>query len=180
MILSGYLGRTFAQNAPLGISISLTFEQSYGPIDGDSASSTELYAILSSLADLPIEQGIAVTGSVNQKGEIQAIGGVNQKIEGFFDVCRQKGLTGSQGVMIPKANLTNLMLRSEVIDAVQDGQFHIYQVADVTEGIEILTGIPAGRADEKGTYPAESVYGRIQNKLKVFLERRRELKQAAK
>jgi len=178
MILSGYLGRTFAQHAPLGISISLTFEQSYGPIDGDSASSTELYVILSSLADLPIQQGIAVTGSVNQKGEIQAIGGVNQKIEGYFDVCRQKGLTGSQGVMIPKANLTNLMLKNEVMDAVRDQKFHIYQVANVTEGIQILTGLPAGIADEVGLYPSETVYGRIQEKLKTFHDRARELKQA--
>ena len=178
MILSGYLGRTFAQHAPLGISISLTFEQSYGSIDGDSASSTELYVILSSLADLPIQQGIAVTGSVNQKGEIQAIGGVNQKIEGYFDVCRQKGLTGSQGVMIPKANLTNLMLKNEVMDAVRNQKFHIYQVANVTEGIQILTGLPAGIADELGFYPTETVYGRIQKKLKTFNDRARELKQA--
>ncbi len=178
MILSGYLGRTFAQHAPIGISISLTFEQSYGPVDGDSASSTELYVILSSLADLPIQQGIAVTGSVNQKGEIQAIGGVNQKIEGYFDVCRQKGLTGSQGVMIPKANLTNLMLKNEVVDAVRERKFHIYQVANVTEGIQILTGILAGIPDEMGFYPSDTVYGRIQNKLKTFLERERKLKQA--
>jgi len=178
MILSGYLGRTFAQQAPLGVSISLTFEQSYGPIDGDSASSTELYVILSSLADLPIRQGIAVTGSVNQKGEIQAIGGVNQKIEGYFDVCQKKGLTGSQGVIIPKANLVNLMLKSEVVEAVRAGRFFIYQVAHVTEGIHILTGVPTGMADETGAYPAESVYDRIQMKLKAFRERARELKPA--
>jgi predicted ATP-dependent protease len=178
MILSGYLGRTFAQEAPLGISISLTFEQSYGPIDGDSASSTELYVILSSLADLPIRQGIAVTGSVNQKGEIQAIGGVNQKIEGYFDVCQKKGLTGSQGVIIPKANRANLMLKREVVEAVRAGRFFIYQVAHVTEGIHILTGVPTGTADETGAYPAESVYGRIQSKLKSFRERARELKPA--
>ena len=178
MILSGYLGRTFAQHAPLGISISLTFEQSYGPIDGDSASSTELYVILSSLADLPIQQGIAVTGSVNQKGEIQAIGGVNQKIEGYFNVCCQKGLTGSQGVMIPKANLTNLMLKNEVVDAVRKRKFHIFQVAHITEGIEILTGIPAGTVDATGFYALETVYGRIQNKLKTFHERAQKLKQA--
>jgi predicted ATP-dependent protease len=178
MILSGYLGRTFAQQAPLGVSISLTFEQSYGPIDGDSASSTELYVILSSLADLPIRQGIAVTGSVNQKGEIQAIGGVNQKIEGYFDVCQKKGLTGSQGVIIPKANRVNLMLKSEVVEAVRARRFFIYQVAHVTEGIHILTGVPTGTADETGVYPAESVYGRIQIKLKSFLERARELKRA--
>jgi len=180
MILGGYLGRTFAQDAPLGISISLTFEQSYGPIDGDSASSTELYVILSSLAELPIEQGIAVTGSVNQKGEIQAIGGVNQKIEGYFDVCRQKGLTGSQGVMIPKANLTNLMLKSEVVDAVRQRKFHIYQVAHITEGIQILTGIPAGTADETGVYAPETVYSLIQKKLTTFHERAKKMKQAGK
>jgi lon-related putative ATP-dependent protease len=178
MILSGYLGRTFAQQAPLGVSISLTFEQSYGPIDGDSASSTELYVILSSLADLPIKQGIAVTGSVNQKGEIQAIGGVNQKIEGYFDVCQKKGLTGSQGVIIPKANLVNLMLKSEVVEAVRAGRFFIYQVGHVTEGIHILTGVPTGAADGTGSYPADSVYGRIQIKLKSFLDRARELKPA--
>ncbi|MGD9330904.1 MAG: ATP-binding protein [Desulfobacterales bacterium] len=179
MILSGYLGRTFAQQAPLGIAISLTFEQSYGPVDGDSASSTELYVILSSLADLPIRQGIAVTGSVNQKGEIQAIGGVNQKIEGYFEVCRQKGLTGSQGVIVPRANITNLMLNKEVVNAVREGQFHVYQVADITEGIEILTGLPAGSADDNGVFPPDTVYGRIQAKLKTYLERAQILNRAA-
>ena len=133
LILSGYLGRTFAQDYPLSLSISITFEQSYGGIDGDSASSTELYAILSSLSDIPIHQGIAVTGSVNQKGMIQAIGGVNEKIEGFFDVCKTKGLTGKQGVMIPVANAKNLMLKKEVIDEVKKKNFHIYQVATVHE-----------------------------------------------
>jgi predicted ATP-dependent protease len=180
MILSGYLGRTFAQYAPLGITISLTFEQSYGPVDGDSASSTELYVILSSLADLPIRQGLAVTGSVNQKGEIQAIGGVNQKVEGYFDVCRQKGLTGHQGVIIPRANLTHLMLKDEVVAAVEEGQFHIYQVANITEGIQILTGVPAGIPDAEGSYPPDTVYGRIQGKLKTFLERGQALKRAEK
>ncbi|MGD2014570.1 MAG: AAA family ATPase, partial [Desulfobacterales bacterium] len=134
LILSGYLGRTFAQKYPLNLSASITFEQSYGGIDGDSASSTELYAILSSLSGVPIHQGIAVTGSVNQKGQVQAIGGVNHKIEGFFDVCKAKGLTGSQGVMIPKANVKNLMLKKEVIDAVKKGKFHIYRVATIQEG----------------------------------------------
>ena len=180
MILAGYLGRTFAQHAPLGVTISLTFEQSYGPVDGDSASSTELYVILSSLAGLPIQQGIAVTGSVNQKGEVQAIGGVNQKIEGYFDVCRQKGLTGSQGVIIPKANLTNLMLRKAVVEAVRQGQFHIYQVANITEGIHILTGVPAGTADAEGFFPADTVFGRIQDKLQTYLERTQKLKRAEK
>ncbi len=171
LILSGYLGRTFAQTYPLCLSISLTFEQSYGGIDGDSASSTELYAILSSLANLPIQQGIAVTGSVNQKGKIQAIGGVNQKIEGFYDVCKSKGLTGKQGVLIPKANVQNLMLKREVVVAANEGQFHVYAVSTIEEGIEILTGVPAGTPDAQGLYPANTVYGRIHNKLKTYLER---------
>ena len=179
LILAGYLGRTFAQHHPLGLSISITFEQSYGPIDGDSASSTELYAILSSLADLPIRQSVAVTGSVNQKGEIQAIGGVNQKIEGFFEVCRRKGLNGRQGVMIPRANVKNLMLKHEVVDAVRDGQFHVWQVGNVTDGIELLTGLPAGQADVDGNYPVDSVFGRVQHTLHTFLERTRKLRRGS-
>jgi predicted ATP-dependent protease len=176
LILSGYLGRTFAQQHPLSLSISITFEQSYFGIDGDSASSTELYAILSSLADLPIKQGIAVTGSVNQKGKIQAIGDVNQKVEGFFEVCREKGLDGQQGVMIPAANTQNLMLKKEVIDAVKQNKFHIYQVSSVEEGIEILTGMPAGKPDKKGIYPAGSVYGAVQKKLKYYHRRSQKFK----
>ena len=171
LILSGYLGRTFAQKYPLSVSISLTFEQSYGGIDGDSASSTELYAILSSLSDIPIHQGIAVTGSVNQKGQVQAIGGVNQKIEGFFEVCKSKGLTGQQGVIIPQANVKNLMLKKEVVDAVKDGKFHVYQVSTVEEGIEILTGIPAGEPDPGGDYPEGTLYHKVQQKLKLYLQR---------
>ena len=178
LILSGYLGRTFAQRYPLSLAISITFEQSYSGVDGDSASSTELYAILSSLAGIPIRQGIAVTGSVNQKGQIQAIGGVNQKIEGFFDVCRSKGLTGSQGVMIPAANVKNLMLKKSVIEAVRQKQFTIWQVATIEEGIEILTGHPAGRPDEEGAYPADTLFGRVQRKLETYLERSLKLKKA--
>jgi predicted ATP-dependent protease len=176
LILSGYLGRTFAQNYPLSLSISITFEQSYGGIDGDNASSTELYAILSSLSGTPINQGIAVTGSVNQKGEIQAIGGVNQKIEGFFDVCKTKGLTGNQGVLIPQANVKNLMLKKEVLDAVAKGQFHIYKVATVEQGIEILTGKPVGQPDDEGNFPEGSVYGDVQQKLQKYLEKSMNLK----
>jgi len=176
LILAGYLGRTFAQNYPLNLSISITFEQSYSGIDGDSASSTELYAILSSLAGIPIKQGIAVTGSVNQKGKIQAIGGVNHKIEGFFEVCNTKGLTGNQGVMIPQANRKNLMLRKEVIDAVRRGSFHVYQVASVEEGIEILTGRPAGTADKDGNFPAGTVFGAVQEKLMHYYRRSLKLK----
>jgi len=178
LILSGYLGRTFAQRYPLNLSISLTFEQSYSGVDGDSASSTELYAILSSLSGIPIRQGIAVTGSVNQKGQVQAIGGVNQKIEGFFDVCRSKGLTGGQGVMIPVANVKNLMLKKSVTAAVKKGEFTIWQVATVAEGIEILTGTPAGTPDAEGNFPQDSVYGRVQKKLETYLKQSLRLKKA--
>jgi lon-related putative ATP-dependent protease len=171
LILSGYLGRTFAQYYPLSLSISITFEQNYGGVDGDSASSTELYAIISSLSDIPIKQGIAVTGSVNQKGQIQSIGGVNYKIEGFFEVCKEKGLTGHQGVIIPRANKDNLMVSKEVIDAVKRKQFHIYQVAKVEEGIEILTGVKAGKPDKKGNFPRGTVYGAVQQKLKEYFKR---------
>ena len=171
LILSGYLGRTFAQHYPLNLAISITFEQSYSGVDGDSASSTELYAILSSLSGIPIKQGIAVTGSVNQKGTIQAIGGVNQKIEGFFEVCKTKTLNGTQGVIIPRANTKNLMLRKEVVDAVKRREFHVYQVSTVEEGIEILTGVPAGKADKNGKYPDGTVYGAVQEKLKQDFKR---------
>jgi lon-related putative ATP-dependent protease len=176
LILSGYLGRTFAQNYPISVSISITFEQSYGGIEGDSASSTELYAVISSLSDIPIHQGIAVTGSVNQKGQIQAIGGVNQKVEGFFDVCWSKGMTGKQGVLIPRSNVKSLMLKKNVVDAVKKGEFHIYQVSTVEEGIEILTGVAAGTPDEDGNFPEGTVYRKVQEKLKRYLERSLKLK----
>jgi len=166
MILKGFLGDRFAREKPLSFSASLAFEQSYSMIDGDSASSTELYAILSALADLPIRQAIAVTGSVNQKGEIQPIGGVNEKIEGFYRVCREKGLTGDQGVLIPAANVENLMLCEEAVEAVEAGQFHVYPIATVEEGIEILTGIAAGEElQEDGGYPEETVFGRVAARL---------------
>jgi lon-related putative ATP-dependent protease len=171
LILSGYLGRVFAQHQPLNLAISLTFEQNYNEIDGDSASSAELYAILSSLSGIPLKQGIAVTGSVNQKGCIQAVGGVNQKIEGFFDVCREKGITGEQGVIIPAANARNLMLRKDVTDAVAERKFHVYRVWSVEEAIGILTGRPAGRPDPEGRYPAETVFGAVQAKLQAYFER---------
>lgn len=145
MILSGFLGERFAQERPMSLSATLTFEQSYGEIAGDSASSTELYCLLSALADVPIKQGIAVTGSVNQKGEVQAIGGVNYKIEGFYDVCKSRGLTGEQGVIIPSANVQHLMLRQDVVEAVDNGDFHVWAVDHVDDGIEILTGLPAGK-----------------------------------
>ncbi|MHA6261397.1 AAA family ATPase [Sporosarcina sp. CAU 1771] len=173
-ILGGYLGQKFAQEYPLVLTAHIAFEQSYGGVDGDSASSTELYAILSSLSEIPIDQGLAVTGSVNQNGEIQPIGGVNEKIEGFYDVCKTKGLTGNQGVLIPHQNVKNLMLNDEVIQAVGDGQFHIYQVKTIEKGIEILTGVPAGQPNEYGNYDIETVYGKVAAKLQRFMEFARE------
>ena len=151
LILNGYLGEKFAKDMPLSLSASICFEQLYTGVDGDSASSTELYAILSSLSEIPINQAIAVTGSVNQKGEIQAIGGVNEKIEGYFEICKLNGLTGKQGVMIPEKNVQNLNLDDEIIEAVKDGKFHIYSVSNIDEGIEILTGVPAGDKNIPGT-----------------------------
>lgn len=171
LILSGYLGAKYAQDRPLSLSASLCFEQSYEGVDGDSASSTELYAVLSSLSGIPLKQGIAVTGSVNQNGEIQAIGGINRKVEGFFDVCRLKGLTGEQGVLVPRSNVRNLMLRRDVVEAVEQGKFHIYAVGAIDEGIEILTGVPGGQRDKKGHYPASSVNGLVEKQLREYAER---------
>ena len=170
MILSGYLQGVFAQEKPLAMNASLCFEQSYGGVDGDSASSTEIYAILSSLAEVPIRQDLAVTGSVNQWGRIQPIGGVNQKIEGFFRVCKERGLTGTQGVIIPKANADDLMLKQEVIDAVRKGKFAIYPVERIEEGIELLTGVPAGRKDSAGKYPKNSIFGKANQKLQHYAD----------
>ena len=167
-IITGFLGQTYAQKFPMALSCRVCFEQNYNGIDGDSASSTELYCIISSLAELPIRQDLAVTGSVNQKGEIQAIGGVTQKIEGFFDLCKKRGLTGKQGVLIPISNIKDLVLKDEVIQAVKDGIFHIYPVTHIDEGIELLMGYPAGEKDEKGEFPANSVHGKVYAKLKSF------------
>ena len=168
LILSGYLASKYAQDKPLPLGASVAFEQLYEGVEGDSASSTELYALLSSLSDLPINQEIAVTGSVNQKGEIQPIGGAIQKIEGFFEVCKAKGLTGSQGVIIPHQNVRHLMLKEEVVQAVRDGKFHIWPVVTVEEGIEILTDVPAGEKDASGLYPENSVHGRANAKLEEY------------
>jgi predicted ATP-dependent protease len=164
-ILSGYLRQKFARKQPLVLSASICFEQSYGGVDGDSASSTEVYALLSDLSGLPIRQDLAVTGSVSQQGEVQPIGGVNWKIEGFFEACQARGLTGKQGVIIPKANLPNLTLRPEVVKAVKEKKFHIYAVSTIDEGIELLTGVPAGVSDAKGNYPDETVSGRVMKRL---------------
>ena len=166
MILGGYLADRHAQDIPLSLVARLTMEQSYEEIEGDSASSAELYALLSRLADLPVRQEIAVTGSVNQKGQVQAIGGVNQKVEGFFDVCRAQGLTGSQGVMIPASNTRNLMLREDVVQAVRDNEFHIYSVSKIDEGIELLTGVKAGAQLSDGSFEEDSVNQRVYVKLR--------------
>lgn len=168
LILSGYIGQKFAQDIPLSLSASLCFEQLYSGIDGDSASSAELYAILSSLSEVPIKQYIAVTGSVNQKGEIQAVGGVTEKIEGFFSLCKHRGLDGKHGVIIPKQNINNLVLNDEVVQAVKDGMFHIYPVSFIDEGIKILTGIDAGELKKEGTFPKGTINSMVFEKLRKY------------
>jgi len=173
-ILRGYLARMFGQERPLSLRAQLAFEQSYGEIDGDSASSSELFAVLSALADVEIDQGVAVTGSVNQLGEMQAIGGVCAKIDGFFDLCHARGLTGAQGVLVPRANLPHLVLRGEVADAVERGQFHLYAADTAAQGIEILTGVPAGERDASGRFSASSVFGRVERRLIEIGEKLRE------
>lgn len=168
LILSGYLGERFAQEFPLSLTSSICFEQLYDGVEGDSASSTELYALLSSLSEIPIKQCIAVTGSVNQRGEIQPIGGVNDKIEGFFQTCKARGLKGEEGVIIPYQNIVNLMLNGEVVEAVKQKKFHIYAIKNVEEGIEILTDVPAGKKNENGEYPENSVFYKVQKKLEKY------------
>ncbi len=171
LALSGYLAGKFAQDFPLALSASLCFEQVYDGVDGDSASSSELYALLSALANVPIKQAFAVTGSVNQRGEVQAIGGVTHKIEGFFNICQARGLTGRQGVIIPRANVRSLMLRDEVVVAVGAGQFHIHAISTIDEGIALLTGIPAGHADPQGRYLEGTIAARVSQTLRVYSER---------
>lgn len=178
LILSGYLGHKYAIGRPLTLSSRIVFEQSYSGVEGDSASSTELYAIISALAEVPIKQGIAVTGSVNQHGQIQAIGGINNKIEGFFDICRIAGLTGKQGVLIPKSNLRNLMLKDEVIDAVEKGDFHIWAAETIDQGIEILTGMSAGADQGDGTFTKDSINERVRLKLIEYEETMRSFGEA--
>ena len=174
-ILSGYLGEMFAQDIPLSLTASICFEQLYNGVDGDSASSTELYAILSSLSGVPINQSLAVTGSVNQKGEIQPIGGVNEKIEGFFQICKIRGLNGSHGVIIPIQNKKNLNLSDEVLEAVKSKKFHIYAISTIEEGIELLTGVPAGKKDSNGRFPAGSVNYLAYEKLKKYAKISKEI-----
>ena len=170
LILAGFLGARFAAERPLTLHASLVFEQSYGPVEGDSASAAELYALLSALAEAPIRQSLAVTGSVNQHGQIQAIGAVNEKIEGFFDVCRERGLSGEQGVLIPRANVEHLMLRDDVIEAVQGGQFRIFAVETVDQGIELLTGREAGERGPDGSYPEGSINRLVEARLAAMAE----------
>lgn len=168
LILQALIANWFAKRSPLSLSASIVFEQSYGGVDGDSASSTEYYCMLSAIANLPIKQSLAVTGSINQFGEIQPIGGVNEKIEGFFEVCKYNGLTGKQGVIIPRTNVVNLMLREDVLEAVENGQFSIYAIDDVDDGIELLTGIPAGKADKRGRFPKGTVNYMVQQSLEEY------------
>ena len=171
LILQSLIANRFAKEYPLSLSASIVFEQSYGGVDGDSASSTEYYCLLSAIANLPIKQNIAVTGSINQFGEIQPIGGANEKIEGFFDVCNHRGLTGTQGVIIPRTNVKDLMLREDVLAAVDEGRFHIWAVDTVDDGIEILTGIPAGKPDKKGEFPKETVNYLVKKSLEHYYDR---------
>ena len=173
LILSGYLSSHYAADTPLSLSASVVFEQSYGGVDGDSASSAELYALLSAISEVPIRQGFAVTGSVNQRGEVQAIGGVNEKIEGFFDICDQRGLTGNQGVLIPSANVRHLMLNRRVVSAVEADRFHIFPIATIDQGITVLTGTPAGQRDTSGRFPTGSINERVEQRLTALAERRR-------
>lgn len=168
LILQALIANRFAKRSPLSLSASIVFKQSYGGVDGDSASSTEYYCMLSAIANLPIKQSLAVTGSINQFGEIQPIGGVNEKIEGFFEVCKYNGLTGKQGVIIPRTNVVNLMLREDVLEAVENGQFSIYAIDDVDDGIELLTGIPAGKADKRGRFPKGTVNYMVQQSLEEY------------
>jgi lon-related putative ATP-dependent protease len=174
MILRGYLTEKYAQDKPLSLSARLVFEQSYGMVDGDSASSTEVYAILSALSRIPIKQDIAVTGSVNQKGEIQAIGGVNEKVEGFFEVCKAKGFTGKQGVLIPESNVQNLILKEKVVDAVESGKFHIYPVKTIDQGIEVLTGAKAGIRQTDGSFQKGTINALVDKQLRMMAERLKE------
>lgn len=170
LIISGYLGQKYAQEMPLTLSASICFEQSYEGVDGDSASSAELYALLSSISGVPLKQSIAVTGSVNQKGEIQPVGGITRKIEGFFATCKLRGLTGEQGVIIPHQNIINLMLDDEVLEAVREEKFHLYAVKTIDEGLEVLTGLPAGEQDEDGQYSEGTINAMVKNNLKEYYE----------
>jgi lon-related putative ATP-dependent protease len=179
MILAGYLKSHFAQDKPLTLSASLCFEQSYGMVEGDSASGAELLALLSALADVPLAQNIAITGSVSQRGESQPIGGVNWKIEGFYKVCKARGLDGTQGVIIPKANVQDLMLKKEVVDAVQDGKFHVWAIGHIDEALELLTGLPGGKRLPDGAWEPDTVNDKVDKKLHHMMELAKELMRGA-
>jgi predicted ATP-dependent protease len=170
MILTSFLKERFAHNKPLSLNATFCFEQSYGLVEGDSASSAELFVLLSALARIPLFQGIAVTGSVSQKGEIQPVGGVSRKVEAFFNICKYKGLTGQQGVIVPQKNVRNLMLKKEVADAVERGEFHIWAISTIEDGIEILTGMDAGAMQEDGSYPEETLFGKVDERLYEIAE----------
>jgi predicted ATP-dependent protease len=176
LILAGFLAGRYARERPLALSASLALEQHYEEVDGDSASSAELYALLSSLAAIPLSQSLAVTGSVNQRGEIQAVGGVNEKIEGFFDVCTARGLTGRQGVVIPEANARHLMLREDVVEAVRAGKFHVHAVATVDEGLTLLSGRDAGAPGPDGRFPEGSFNAAVERALEANVARLKELR----
>jgi predicted ATP-dependent protease len=170
LIIAGYLRRMFAQERPLALTASLCFEQSYAGVDGDSASIAEIFALLSELSGIPLSQGIAVTGSISQRGQIQPVGGVNEKIEGYFDLCDARGLTGEQGVILPRRNVGDLMLRNKVVNAVAEGKFHVWGISSVEDGIEILSGTPAGVRDEDGDFPEGTVFRAAEDKLLVYLD----------
>jgi predicted ATP-dependent protease len=174
LILSGFLREVFASNHPLAMTASITLEQSYDEVDGDSAATAEIFALISALSGLPARQDLAVTGSMNQKGQVQPVGGVNEKVEGFFDLCAARGLTGDQGVILPAANLPHLMLRPRVVGAVQEERFHIYAIQRVEEGIDLLLDTPAGVRDKTGKFPRKSVFGRVQSRLEELAEAARE------
>ena len=180
LILTGFLGGRYADERPLSLSASLVMEQNYAGVEGDSASSAELYALLSALAEVPLKQTFAVTGSVNQHGQVQAIGGVNEKIEGFYDICRDRGLTGDQGVLIPASNVKNLMLRQDVVEAVSAGQFHVYPVETIDQGIELLTDMPAGVLDEEGQYPEGTFNHRVASRLAELAEKQRDFAKSSR
>jgi predicted ATP-dependent protease len=173
LTLTGFLVDRYAAEAPLTLSARLAFEQSYGLLEGDSATCAETCALLSKLSDVPLKQSLAITGSMDQRGEVQAIGGANYKIEGFFDVCEERGLTGDQGVIIPASNVQHLMLREDVVEAVRAGRFKVYSVSTVDEALELLTGVEAGTRGPDGTYPPDSINGRVQSQLTRFAERLR-------
>ena len=174
LIIDGFFRARFGQDYPLSCTASIAFEQSYGEIDGDSASVAEIVALVSSLAELPVRQEIAITGSADQYGNVQPIGGVNVKVEGFYDVCRMRELSGAQGVIVPRQNVSDLQLRPDVVEAVRAGRFHVYAIDTVDEAVELLLGVEIGACSDDGLYAEQTVYGRVQDKLQYYADRMRE------